>query len=348
MSVIKSHEFDSFLDKSAELYDVFLIYGPDRGLVSERAGQIARKTGVALDDAFAVIKLEASDLAKDPGRLADEMQSIGLFGGKRLIWVKNAAAEKSLPDALKQAAQLPGHDSILIVEAGDLKKTSSLRKIAETERKIAAVACYQDDGRALNTLIDQTLAQEKLSITPDARRLLLDVIGGDRIASRNEIEKLCLYCRGENTIELHHVTNIVGDASAISVDDAVDAVLKGDSEALLHAIAKISASKTSIFLVLQACLKQFQLMDTMRAEMDDSRAQPAQIMASLGRHIHFARKPLVEAALRFWNAPAIARELNRMQSAILQSRQRQSLEESIAVQTLLSITLQSARQARKQ
>jgi DNA polymerase III subunit delta len=347
MSEIKSYEFDSFLEKSAALYDVFLIYGPDRGLVSERAGQIAKKTGIALDDAFEVIKFEASDLAKDPGRLADEMQSIGLFGGKRLIWVKNASGEKTLPEAMKIAADLPGHDSILVVEAGDLKKTSALRKIAESERKIAAIPCYQDDSRALNALIDQTLAQEGLTIAPDARRLLVEVIGGDRIASRNEIQKLCLYCRGEGTIEIHHVTEIVGDASAISVDDAVDAVLVGDSDGLLHAIAKIAASKTSIFLVLQSCLKQFQLLDSMRAEMDENRAQPAQVMMSLGRHLHYKRKPLVEAALRNWSAAAISRELGRMQSAILQSRQRQSLEESIAVQTLLSIALQSARQARK-
>ncbi len=347
MSEIKSHEFDSFLEKSAHLYDVFLIYGPDRGLVSERAVQIAKKSGIALDDVFAVIKLEASDLAKDPGRLADEMQAIGLFGGKRLIWVKNAAGEKSLPDALKLATGLPGHDSILIVEAGDLKKTSSLRKIAEAERKIAAVPCYQDDSRSLNALIDQTLARENLTITPDARRLLSDVIGGDRIASRNEIQKLCLYCLGESRVEMHHVTEIVGDASAISVDDAVDAVLNGDSDGLLHAIEKISASKISIFLVLQACLKQFQLMDCMRAEMDENRSQPAQVMMTLGRHLHYKRKPLVETALRTWSASAIARELDRMQAAILQSRQRQSLEESIAVQTLLSMTLQSARQTRK-
>ena len=91
---------------------------------------------------------------------------------------------------------------------------------------------------------------------------------------------------------------IVGDASAISVDDAIDAVLKGDADGLQHAIRKITASKTAVFLVLQACLKQFQLLDLMRAEMDEKRQPPAQVVATLGRHLHFRRKPLVEAALR--------------------------------------------------
>jgi DNA polymerase-3 subunit delta len=52
---------------------------------------------------------------------------------------------------------------------------------------------------------------------------------------------------------------------------------------------------------------------------------------------------LIEAALKTWTLPAIRRELGRLQAAILQSRTRQSLEDSIAMQTLLAITLQSAR-----
>jgi len=108
---------------------------------------------------------------------------------------------------------------------------------------------------------------------------------------------------------------------------------------------KISSSKTAIFLVLQACLKQFQLLDSMRAEMDEKRLQPPQIMQTMGRHLHFRRKPIIEQALRQWTAESIARECNRLQAAILQSRRRQVLEDSVAMQTLLSTTLQSGRKS---
>ena len=48
MAEIKSHEFEGFLQRSAAAYSLFVIYGPDRGLVSERASQIAAKTGKAV------------------------------------------------------------------------------------------------------------------------------------------------------------------------------------------------------------------------------------------------------------------------------------------------------------
>lgn len=343
MAEIKSHEFDGFLQKSARLYRIYLIYGPDRGLVSERAGMIAGKTGIDQNDPFSVTKLDVGDLQKEPGRLVDEAQSIGLFGGEKLIWVRGAANEKYLVDAVAFLSGASLDAASIIVEAGDLKKGSALRKTVEAARTAVAIPCYADDGRALNALIDNELSAEGLGITPAARQALVALIGGDRIASRNEIRKLALYCRGMETVDDHHVTEIIGDASAISVDDAVDAILSGNSTNFLHAMQKITSSKTSVFLVLQACLRQFQLLDTMRAEMDEKRVPPAQIMQTQGRHLHFRRRPIIEQALKSWSADAITRETKRLQAAILQTRQRQILEDSIAMQTLLSTTLQSAR-----
>ena len=343
MGEVKSHEFDGFVRGAARSDRVFVIYGPDRGLVSERATQIAAMTGIALDDPFAVIKLDAADVARDAGRLMDEVNALGLFGGDRLVWIKGAANEKPLADAIAILATTPPEGSTVIVEAGDLKKGAALRKAAEGGRGAVAIPCYADDGRALNALIDQELAAEGLRISTAARQRLVEAIGGDRLASRNEVRKLALYARGQTTVEEEDVAAIIGDASAISVDDAVDAVLKGDKDGFVHAMHKIVTSKTAVFLVLQACLRQFQLLDLMRSEMDEKRSQAGQVVATLGRHLHFRRKPVIEKALKSWDGPSIRREMQKLQSAILQSRQRQSLEDSVAMQTLLSSVLQSAR-----
>jgi DNA polymerase-3 subunit delta len=343
MAEIKSHEFDRFLQKGTELYRIFVIYGPDRGLVSERASAIAEKSGVSADDPFAMLKLDITDLQGDPGRLLDEVNALGLFGGSKLIWLRGAANEKPLLDALQILAEGPPPANILIVEAGDLKKGSGLRKIAEPARSIAVIPCYADDARALNALIDAEIGAEGLKISAAARQRLVDLLGGDRVASRNEVRKLALYCRGEKIIEENHIDEIIGDASSISTDEVVDAILSGDLPGFHHALQKVVASKTPIFLVLQSCLKQFQMLDLMRSEMDDKKMQITQVMATLGRHIHFKRKPVIEKALRTWGAASLTRETARLQTAILQTRQKQSLEPSIAYQVLMATALQSAR-----
>ncbi len=53
-----------------------------------------------------------------------------------------------------------------------------------------SIPCYADDARALNGLIDEELASFGLKISPDARALLADSLGGDRLASRGKFASL--------------------------------------------------------------------------------------------------------------------------------------------------------------
>lgn len=346
MAEIKSHEFDASVSRIVRSYKIFVLYGPDRGLVSERAAEIAALTKVPLDDPFAVVRLDAADLQGDPGRLVDETRSFGLFGGDRLVWVRASGTEKALADSLDTIVAATLEGCHLIIEAGDLKKGATLRKLGQASPAIAMIACYADDNRAINALIDAELSKTRQNITPSAREYLTSQLGGDRLASRNELSKLVLYCKDREQIDLEQVVEIIGDASMVSVDDAIDAVLKGDRDGFLHAARKVVSSKTPVFMMLQSCMKQFQQLDAMRSEMEEKRLQPAQVLQTLGRGIHFRRKPIVERSLRGWSAHDLARENARLQSAVLQSRQRPGLEAEIAIHTLLATTLQSARRLR--
>lgn len=341
MAEIKSHEFSAFVRRQGTPYRIILVYGPDRGLVSERAAEIAAKTGVDLKDDFAVLRLEASDLTGDPGRLADEFGAISLFGGDRLVWLKNAGNDRGLVQSLGALVETDSGSSHLLIEAGDLKKGSALRKAIETARTALAIPCYADDARSIQALIDEELGSAKLVIQGDARQRLAQLLGGDRLASRNELKKLALYCLGSGTVTDDDVIEAIGDVAALSVDDAVDAVFSGDSVRLEAALERILASKTSVFLVLRGCIMQFEQLDAMRSLVENHGRQPAQAISEKGRGIHFKRKPVVERALGKWRLEAINREMRRLSDAILETRRRPQLEASIARQALLRTCLLS-------
>ena len=67
-----------------------LFYGPDAGLVRERADAVARTVCPDLRDPFRVAELTAAALAADPARLADEAAQISLMGGSRVVRVREA------------------------------------------------------------------------------------------------------------------------------------------------------------------------------------------------------------------------------------------------------------------
>lgn len=341
MGQIKAHEFEGLIKRSDLPYRVFMIYGPDIGLVSERSAEISKKTGVDLSDDFNVVKMDVSEINADPGRLADEVGSIGLFGGSRLIWIKNAGNDKKLVSAITAIMGEISDSVSIIIEAGDLKKSSALRKIIEKSSPAVAIPCYADDSRALQNLVDQELSIANMRIDMDARQLLLSFLGGDRLASRGEIQKLTLYCHGQEQIKLEDVMNAIGDASSISVDETVDAILTGNIKDLDVSYNRIILSKTPVFLVLRSCLIQLQQIDLMRSEVEDNRKRPSQVMAEMGRFIHFKRKPTFEKALNKWTCIKLRQEMDRLSNAILETRRNANLETSIARQALMRVCLLS-------
>ncbi|MFZ1681609.1 MAG: DNA polymerase III subunit delta, partial [Rhizobiaceae bacterium] len=154
---LKTGEIEGWLRKPDPRIGAVLVYGPDRGLVSERARAFAERCGVPLDDPFSAVRFEAAEIEADPGRLAVELSTIAMFSDRRLVWVRAASTQKALPEAF-QAVEAGDATALLLVEAGDLKKGTALRAAAENGARAIAIPCYADDARALDTLIDTAFA----------------------------------------------------------------------------------------------------------------------------------------------------------------------------------------------
>ncbi|TKT82814.1 DNA polymerase III subunit delta [Aquamicrobium sp. LC103] len=346
MAQKKAHEVDGWLRRPDPYYRVILIYGPDRGLVSERARLVARQSGLSVDDPFSVVRLDASDVDAMPGRLLDEAGTVPMFSDRRLVWVKGAAAQKALADDVKVLLAQPPAETTVLIEAGDLKKGASLRSMVEGAAQGIALPCYADDGRSIDAIIDEELSREGLTITLDARQALRANLGGDRLATRGEVEKLALYCRGKGRIEIEDVRATAGDVSAVSVDNAVDAVLAGKAGDFDVAFAQLMASGNHPFLVLSGAMRQFQSLQLMRADMEKTSRTAAAVVASARPPVFFSRRKLVEDALARWSPPALARALDRLQGAVLLTRRRPDLAEATARQALIALVVESARSRR--
>lgn len=345
MAQKKSHEVDGWLARPDPATAIVVVYGPDRGLVSERAKLFARKTGLDLDDPFAVVKLDAAEVEADPGRLIDEATTVSMFGGKRLIWLRNAGAHKGMAEALKVLAQKPPQDAFLLVEAGDLKKNAPLRAVAESAKCAMALPCYADESKSIDQLLDQELQAANMAITLEARQMLKSQVGGDRLASRGEIQKLLLYCVGQTTIEIDDVAASLGDVASVSADQVVDAMLQGKLAEMDEKMQRALSSGMAPFLLLSTTMRQFQALAALRSEMDAAGRNAASVVAGARPPVFFARRSIVESALARWTSDALAHGLDRLQQTVLLTRRRPELAAEITRQTLLALGVQSARRA---
>jgi len=84
----------AFLQRPDPEIRAVLLYGPDEGLVRERAEAVARSVCPDLKDPFRVADLTASVLGTDPARLADEATQLSLTGGQRVVRVRGAGGTR--------------------------------------------------------------------------------------------------------------------------------------------------------------------------------------------------------------------------------------------------------------
>jgi len=348
MAQKKAHEVDNWLARPDPRAVIILIYGPDRGLVAERARAFAAKTELPLDDPFTVVRLEGSEVEKESGRLLDEAHTVPMFSTRRLLWVRNAAGQKGLADDVKLLAKEAPRDAIVLIEAGDLKKGAALRTVVEGCDWGMALPCYADEARGIDQVIDEEMQKAGMSLTLEARQALRKNLGGDRLASRGEIQKLTLYAMDKSQINLEDVKAMIGDVSGISFDDAIDAVLEGRIEAFDTVFTRHTQTGAQPFLMLAAAMRQFQAIQLMRGAMDNSGARNAgAIVAAARPPVFFSRRKIVEGAVERWSGPALIRALARLQDAVLQTRRRPDLAAAIARQALLGIAVESARQRQR-
>jgi DNA polymerase-3 subunit delta len=340
MVQIKPADADRFLAKPDPAIRVVLLYGDDDGLVAERAERFAHAvTGSAGEH----LRLDPASLSENPGRLADEANAIPMFGGRRAISLR-VSGNRALEGALQAVIDAPPVDSWIVVIAGELRRTAPLRKLCESSPHAAAIPAYTDSERDLDRLIDEETRSAGLAIAADARAALKGLIGGDRMVSRSEVQKLCLYAAGAGEITLADVRALVGDGGAVAMDETVDAVADGNATALDRGYRRLAASGTPGFLVAGAALRHFNFLQKSRAAVDSGDSAEAIVRRAVPPIYPFSRQAAVARQIERWSAARIARALALLDQAMLDSRLHGNLSDDVIAQALHLVATLAARQ----
>ncbi|ADZ68520.1 DNA polymerase III subunit delta [Polymorphum gilvum] len=340
MVALKATEIERFVARPPAAAAIILVYGPDTGLVSERAQALVESASDGSDDPFSLARLDAADLASDPDRLIDEALTVPLFGGRRVIWVRDAGGRNLVP-AVAPLLKLADCPAFVVIEAGDLKKGTGLRKLFEADRRAVALPCYADTGRDIDYLIDEETRLAGLTISREARAALHGLLGADRMASRGELRKLCLYAHGRQRIDTDDIAAIIGDASAFEMSELIDAAAGGDLAALDHGLERLEAEGGNASVIAGQALVHFQGLHRMRAEFDAG-TPAAQIVDAARPPVFFKRKAALARQIQLWSAADLDKAMERLAEAMRTAR----LNDRIGMPVLSEALLTLARVAR--
>jgi len=340
MVAIKAADVDAFVARPDPARPVVLVCGPDAGLVGERANALIDASVDDRNDPFSLVRIEGEELTAEPARLVEEALTIPLFGGRRAVWVK--AGSRNIAPAVEALLAERASECRVVIEAGDLRRNAPLRVICERAKNAAALICYADTERDLGRLIDGEMRAAGLALKPDARALLVSLVGGDRSASRSEIRKLMLYAAGSGEVSVEDVAAVVADASGLALDDLVDAAFAGRPAELETQIAKARAAGSAVGSIFFAAQRQLAQLHRWRTAIE---AGAAFSVETAQPPVHFRRRDLIAAALKQWTAARLTTAMTELADAVLASRRTPALADTIAERALLALAVKARRGA---
>lgn len=333
---LQYRQIESFVKSPDPAARAILIYGPDSGLMKERAKIIGKTVVKDLNDPFNVAVLSADLLIEDPARLSDEANAISMMGGDRLIRIEDASDK--LTPLLKDYLAAPAQNALVILEAGELGPRSSLRLLFEKSPAAAALPCYVEDERDLSRFIRDTVQESGLRIEADAVAWLAANISGDRLKARMEVEKLITYKGDEDSaINLNDAQNACGEAGAQGLDEMVYCVAGRQSAKAAAIYQKLMEEDVSFMMVLRGLQNHFRRLHLTKARMREG-IDLAQSLKMLSPPIFFKQEPAFRAQVESWSMKGLDTVLSKLMDLEAQCKQTGAVPETLCAQAVLGIS----------
>jgi DNA polymerase-3 subunit delta len=334
MVAYKSSAVASFVKAPKPDCRAVLVYGPDAGLVAERADALTQVFVRKGQGETEIVRLDDRDFGEDPARLEVELRTVPMFAAQSVVRVM-AGAKLDVP-ALK-ALLAEDLANVLIVEAGNLRPDSGLRKAFEAHKTAAALPCYSD-ARDLWQMIESELADAGLNIDRETRDYLMTRLGADQALSRSEVVKLALYAQGAGTVSHDDVEAIVGDAAETALENFVYATSGGDARAALSEQQRLVAAGTDKGAALSALGRHFTQLHRVASAVASGRTAEETLRSLRPPPRPRTREEAFLMRSRKWGAGRLAKALPLIQEAVRRSRRSPDLESAFAERLVLSLT----------
>jgi DNA polymerase-3 subunit delta len=312
-----------------------LLYGDDAGLIADRASRLVRAVAGALADPFRVVDLDRDGQK----RICEEMASLSLTGGRRVVRVRDAADGVT---AQVQAALAASNTAFLVLEAPGLTGRSRLRSLVEQTPDAVGIPCYPLEPQAVGREVRARLEERGVALDAAAAAWLQTRLGSDSAGTRAEIEKLALYVGASGTADLAAAQACVGDLAGLSLEDALFAATAGDVAAADRALDLALAEGAAPVAIVRGALGHLQRLQ--RAAIDMATGSSAgEAAKAVKPPLFFRRVAAFEAALRLWREADLSEAAAALWRAEGACKRTGSPAELIGRNAVLVLALRAAR-----
>ena len=285
--------------------------GPVHVLVGEDAQTIARINAAVKaayvppeSQDFCLETISGDDDAVTAGHIVAAAETMSMFGGCRVVWVKHAdAMPASELEAL--AGQLDvlrsRSDLVLVLVCSALDKRTKFFKVVQAAGIVVdcSVGAVSDVAAAL-------LERHGKQMAPDAARLLQERVGSDANLAWQELEKLSLYLGDRAMATREDVLLVCADTALRNEWEIADRLLEGDAGGALVALQDMRRNaQDPIYQHTIVAMSASRVPAARAAALDGSLQQRwrefrlGRNSAGIERRLRATKPPTVTASLRW-------------------------------------------------
>ena len=339
---IAPRDIDQFLRSPPPDLLIALFYGQDIGLISERAKALSTILVPDLNDPFAVTDITGDHIASDPSLLYDSAAAIPAMGQKRLVRVSHA--NDQIAQSVAQLLEKPPSQAVVVISARDINTKSKLVKMLDSAKNGATIGCYPDQHRQIAQIARDMFSEYHIRADADAIAWITNHLGGDRLMSRSEIEKLAIMAGSNGHITLTMAMHALGDSASVAASQVVSSAASGDISAMGRQFDRAMTEGIAPEAIIRASITYFQRLFRLSCQMDKGMSA-ADAVSQHKPPIFFNEKPVISAQLNQWSNKRVMTALDRLEQAEKQSRS--GIHSDTAVAQALLAVCQMAKQRQR-
>jgi DNA polymerase III subunit delta len=239
-----------------------ILSGPDAGVL-RRLGLTIAQRHIKDNPSLELKRFSEDDLRSDPGGVEEAIASASLFGGAAIAHVrvsgeKDAAPLAALLDRVDKGGPAP--DGVLILDIGDVAKTSKSRKLFEDSRHAWSLQLYESTRDDLAHVARLEATAAGVTLEPDALGLILDNGAQDTDSIAAEVAKLAQYAGKGGTIDISAVQEVGSGGREAGLDEAIDAAFGGQSGLMATRLEQALSSGANAVAITNAVGRRIRVL----------------------------------------------------------------------------------------
>lgn len=206
----------------------------------------------------------------EPGELEDALRMLSVFGGRRVVLLREPEARRrgGLVEALATLVPTLREEdtggTVLVVTAA--RADGRARWVKAFSEPAAVVRCEPPRaGKELLAFVREEAKRQGLELAPGAAEALAERVGPQLLLLRGELAKAALYAGPGEVVRPGHVAESVGHSADEPIWDLTDAIGAGRGPTALAVLRRMQEAGAPAPVVLGALATHFRKLLRLRA-----------------------------------------------------------------------------------